>query len=71
MTDFAPSEEFSLLCDVEGCEAALSMVADVARVEHGWGRVTLYDSTEKLPWGDYDLCQQHYRAVQDVLEGKT
>jgi hypothetical protein len=61
MTDFAPSEEFALFCDVPGCSGALSMVAGVSRDQHGWGRITVYDDA------DYDLCPEHYRQIREVL----
>ncbi len=66
MTNFAPSEEFQLLCDVPGCQAQLSMVADVPRSEHGWGRVSVYDDSIN---NDYDLCPEHYKALKAVLRG--
>lgn len=64
MTDFAPSEEFQLLCDVPTCPAQLSMVADVPRSEHGWGRLSVYDDATA---SDYDLCPVHYQAVLGIL----
>lgn len=65
MVRSAPSEEFTLHCDIPGCEAALSMVSEVARSEHGWGRITIYHNV----LGDYDLCAEHYRQVMDILGG--
>lgn len=65
--DFAPSEEYTLLCDVPGCQAGVSMVAEVARAEHDWGRCSVYQGV--LGATDYDLCPQHYKALRAVLEG--
>lgn len=66
MTDFAPSEEFTLHCDVPGCTAGVSMVSEVARAEHGWGRISLYAAVG----GDMDLCPRHLKAVWAVLKGE-
>lgn len=62
--NLAPSEEYSLLCDVPGCTASLSMVSGVAREEHGWGRLSRYVGCTVV---DYDLCAEHNTAVQEVL----
>jgi hypothetical protein len=72
MTDFAPSEEHTLICDVPNCQAALSMVSGVPRSEHGWGRISLYGGTAAADYvvtevRDYDLCAGHYKAVMAVL----
>lgn len=68
MTNPAPSEEFVLHCDVAGCPAQLSMVAGVARSEHGWGRVSAYGDDNSAQ--DYDLCTEHHAAMNAVLEGR-
>ena len=65
---FGPSEELGLLCDVCQCDAALSMISGVDRSEHDWGRLSVYLPYEGVR--DYDLCQEHYNAVTDVLEGR-
>lgn len=74
MTHAAPSEEFSLLCDVVGCHSALSMVSGVPRSEHGWGRMSLYDDRATPVGGlsfsqaqDYDLCPHHLSELLKVL----
>jgi hypothetical protein len=66
VSQFAPSEEFTLHCDVPGCQASVSMVADVPRSAHGWGRVSLYEDPLVR---DYDLCAEHYLQVTGVLWG--
>lgn len=65
---FAPSEEMVLHCDVRGCEAQLSMVADLPRAKHGWGRATIYHDGS-LTGDHYDLCFEHFPAVLAVLAG--
>lgn len=67
---FAPSEEMILHCDVPGCPSQLSMIAGIPRAEHRWGRVTMYETAPELPWGDYDLCSDHFKALQAVLRGQ-
>jgi hypothetical protein len=62
------SEEYTLLCDVPECEAAVAMVSEVARSEHGWGRVSLY--TDATDTQDYDLCPQHLKAMRSVLTNR-
>lgn len=67
-SSFAPSEEMTLHCDVRGCEAQLSMVADLPRAKHGWGRATIYHDGS-LTGDHYDLCFEHFPAVLAVLAG--
>ena len=67
MTNPAPSEEAVLHCDIPGCDQQLSMVNGVPRFEHGWGRSTVYTSGES--YTDYDLCPQHFKALEAVLKG--
>lgn len=63
----APSQEFTLLCDVPGCDAALSMVAGVPREDHGWGRMSFYRENQAI---DYDLCLEHSKKVTEALGGQ-
>lgn len=68
--DFAPSEEFTLLCDVGDCEASLSMVSEIERSEHRWGRISVYEATKAVGFPvtkDFDLCALHYAAIKEVL----
>ena len=67
MTNPAPSDEAILHCDIPGCEAQLSMVNGVPRFEHGWGRSTIYSGAQETT--DYDLCPQHFTALEAVLKG--
>jgi len=64
--DFAPSEEYTLLCDVPDCEASVAMVSGVDRSEHRWGRISVYTNGLTFP-DDYDLCPTHFSAIKDVL----
>jgi hypothetical protein len=61
--EFAPSEEYSLHCDARGCEAGLSMLSEIPRQWHGWGRISLYSDVG----GDMDLCPTHLKAIWAVL----
>jgi hypothetical protein len=71
----APSEEMIIHCDIPGCEAQVSMVSNVARKEHGWGRLSVY--TDPGAAGvvghavtDHDLCVEHNQQVTAVLRGQ-
>lgn len=69
MNRFAPSEEVVLHCDVPGCQAQLSIVFDVSRSEHDWGRVSVYEdwnhNIEALATRDKVIGMKLATAVRD------